>query len=108
ALGTRSDAAAAAAGRQRDEVAGSLQALADMTHHAQEESRAMQAALEQVASIRKAALDNEAISDQVGKTIEALGEGVRSSAEVIEKLAKQSEQIEVVLTVIQGIAEQTN
>jgi methyl-accepting chemotaxis protein len=108
ALGTRSGSAAAAAGRQRDEVAGSLQALADMTHHAQQESRTMQAALEQVASIRKSALDNEAISDQVGKTIEALGDGVQSSATVIEKLAKQSEQIEVVLTVIQGIAEQTN
>lgn len=108
ALATRSDAAAAAAGRQRDEVAGSLQALAEMTHRAQDESRAMQAALEQVESIRKAALDNEAISDQVGKAIEALGLGVQSSAGVIEKLAKQSEQIEVVLTVIQGIAEQTN
>src|SRR5690606_40768363 len=59
-------------------------------------------------STRKAARDNEAISEQVGKTIEALGLGVRNSAGVIEKLAKQSEQIEVVLTVIQGIAEQTN
>lgn len=108
ALGSRSNAAAAAAERQRDEVAGSLQALAQMTSRAQQESEAMQAALEQVASIRKAALDNEAISDQLGKTIEALGEGVQGSADVIEKLAKQSEQIEMVLTVIQGIAEQTN
>lgn len=108
ALSTRSNAAEAAAERQRGEVAGSLQALADMTHRAHEESQAMQAALEQVISIRKAALDNEAISDQVGNTIAALGAGVRSSTEVIEKLAKQSEQIEVVLTVIQGIAEQTN
>src|SRR5690606_6351140 len=102
ALSSRSTAAATAAERQRDEVAGSLQALADMTHRAQEESQAMQAALEQVISIRKAARDNEAISDQVEKTIAALGEGVRSSTEVIEKLAKQSEQIDVVLTVIQG------
>ena len=108
ALATRSDAAAAAAERQRDEVVGSLQALAEMTHRAQEENRAMQTALEQVESIRKAARDNEAISEQVGRTIEALGLGVRNSAGVIEKLAKQSEQIEVVLTVIQGIAEQTN
>lgn len=68
----------------------------------------MQAALKQVISIREAARDNEALSAQVASTIEALGEGVRSSTEVIEKLARQSEQIEVVLTVIQGIAEQTN
>jgi methyl-accepting chemotaxis protein len=108
ALGSRSSAAASAAERQRDEVAGSLQALADMTQRAELESRAMQDALEQVASIRKAALDNEAISGQVGNTIEALGKGVQSSAAVIEQLANQSEQIEVVLTVIQGIAEQTN
>ncbi|WP_312521768.1 methyl-accepting chemotaxis protein, partial [Stutzerimonas nitrititolerans] len=93
ALAARSDAAAAAAERQRDEVAGSLQALAEMTHRAQEENQAMQTALEQVESIRKAACDNEAISEQVGKTIEALGLGVRNSAGVIEKLAKQSEQI---------------
>ena len=108
ALGTRSQAATAAAERQRDEVAGSLQALAEMTQRAEDESRAMQAALEQVISIREAARDNEALSAQVASTIEALGEGVRSSTEVIEKLARQSEQIEVVLTVIQGIAEQTN
>ena len=108
ALGNRSSAAASAAERQRDEVAGSLQALADMTQRAEQECRAMQDALKQVASIRKSALDNEAISSQVGKTIEALGEGVQSSAAVIEQLASQSEQIEVVLTVIQGIAEQTN
>ncbi|WP_371263610.1 methyl-accepting chemotaxis protein [Pseudomonas sp. 10B238] len=107
-LGNRSRSAAAAAERQRDEVARSLQALADMTQHAQNESRAMQTALDQVASIRKAAVDNEAISEQVGRTIEALGSGVQTSASVIEKLAKQSEQIEVVLTVIKGIAEQTN
>ncbi|WP_371916890.1 methyl-accepting chemotaxis protein [Pseudomonas sp. Choline-3u-10] len=107
-LGNRSRSAAAAAERQRDEVARSLQALADMTQHAQNESRAMQTALDQVASIRKSAVDNEAISEQVGRTIEALGSGVQTSASVIEKLAKQSEQIEVVLTVIKGIAEQTN
>lgn len=107
-LGNRSRAAAAAAARQRDEVAGSLQALADMTQRAQDESRAMQTALDQVASIRKAAVDNEAISEQVGRTIEALGSGVQTSASVIEALAHQSEQIEVVLTVIRGIAEQTN
>ena len=61
-----------------------------------------------MASIRKAAVDNEAISEQVGRTIEALGSGVQTSASVIEELADQSEQIEVVLTVIRGIAEQTN
>lgn len=108
ALGIRSNSAAAAAERQRDEVAGSLQALAEMTRRAQSESLAMQLALEQIEAIRKTALDNEAISNQVGKAIETLGEGVRSSTGVIEKLAKQSEQIEVVLTVIQSIAEQTN
>lgn len=108
ALGTRSDSAAAAAERQRNEIAGSLQALGQMTQRAQHENRAMQAALEQVESIRKAALDSEAISVEVGRTIEALGLGVQESATVIEKLARQSEQIEVVLTVIQGVAEQTN
>ncbi len=108
ALGSRSEAAAAAAERQRNEVAGSLQALADMSQRAGHESQTMQQALTQVASIRQAARDNETLADTLGRTIEALGQGVQGSAAVIEQLADQSEQIEMVLTVIQGIAEQTN
>ncbi|WP_409567094.1 methyl-accepting chemotaxis protein [Pseudomonas sp.] len=108
ALGSRSEAAAAAAERQRNEVAGSLQALADMSQRAGYESQTMQQALTQVASIRQAARDNETLADTLGRTIEALGQGVQGSAAVIEQLADQSEQIEMVLTVIQGIAEQTN
>lgn len=108
ALGTRSASAESAAGRQRDEVAGSFEALANMTQRAQDESRAMQAALEQVEAIRKATAQNGTISDQLGKTIETLVAEVESGSTVIERLALQSEQIEVVLTVIQGIAEQTN
>ncbi|WP_043239255.1 methyl-accepting chemotaxis protein [Stutzerimonas azotifigens] len=108
ALGTRSAAAEAAAASQRDNVAGSLEALARMSQRAGEESRAMQAALEQVQAIRRAADDNEELSEQVASTIAALVARVEEGAGVIERLARQSEQIEVVLTVIQGIAEQTN
>jgi methyl-accepting chemotaxis protein len=45
---------------------------------------------------------------KVGSLIEALAGQVETGAQVIERLAQQSEQIEVVLTVIHGIAEQTN
>ena len=107
-LTARSAAAEAATARQRDEVAVSLQALADMAAEAQSESRTMQEALERVVSIRKAAQDNAAIAVQVSSLIEELVTRVQAGSAVIERLARQSEQIEVVLTVIHGIAEQTN
>ncbi|MET1081333.1 MAG: methyl-accepting chemotaxis protein [Pseudomonas sp.] len=107
-LASRSVAAEAAAGRQRDEVAGSLQALAVMAGDAQAESRAMQAALQRVAAIRQAANENAVIAARVGSLIEALVSRVETGSAVIERLARQSEQIEVVLSVIHGIAEQTN
>jgi methyl-accepting chemotaxis protein len=107
-LAQRSAAAEAAAGRQRDEVAGSLQALEEMAAAAQAESQAMHDAQQRVAAIRQAAHENAAIAAKVGSLIEALVARVENGSAVIEKLAKQSEQIEVVLTVIQSIAEQTN
>lgn len=107
-LASRSASAEAAAERQRDEVAGSLQALALMASEAQAESQSMQEALRRVAAIRQSTQDNAAIATRVGAAIEELVRRVESGAAVIERLARQSEQIEVVLTVIHGIAEQTN
>ncbi len=107
-LATRSVAAEAAAERQRDEVAGSLEALAIMAGDAQAESRAMQEALQRVVSIRQDANENAVIATKVGGLIEELVSRVDAGSAVIERLARQSEQIEMVLTVIHGIAEQTN
>ncbi|KNC06790.1 methyl-accepting chemotaxis protein [Pseudomonas sp. RIT-PI-a] len=97
-----------AAQLQRDEVAQSLQDLSQMADEAQAESQAMQSALQQVVEIRQATDDNTRASQQVGGLIEALAGQVQSGSKVIERLAEQSQQIEVVLTVIHGIAEQTN
>ncbi|WP_259104467.1 methyl-accepting chemotaxis protein [Pseudomonas sp. JUb42] len=108
AMSRRNAGADAAAELQRDEVAASLQALAQMADEAQAESHAMQAALKQVVDIRQATDENTRTSNQVGGLIEALAGQVENGAQVIERLAKQSEQIEVVLEVIHGIAEQTN
>ena len=108
AMTLRNAGADAAAQLQRDEVAQSLDALSTMADDAQAESQAMQAALQQVMDIRQATDENTRTSAQVGGLIEALAEQVGAGAKVIERLAQQSEQIEVVLTVIHGIAEQTN
>ena len=108
AMTVRNAGANAAAQRQRDEVAQSLEALSTMADAAQSESHAMQAALKQVLDIRQATDENTRTSAQVGGLIEALAGQVGAGAKVIERLAQQSEQIEVVLTVIHGIAEQTN
>ena len=108
AMTLRNAGADAAAQLQRDEVAQSLHALSTMADAAQAESHAMQAALQQVMDIRQATDENTRTSAQVGGLIEALAVQVGAGAKVIERLAQQSEQIEVVLTVIHGIAEQTN
>ena len=108
AMTLRNAGADAAAQLQRDEVAQSLDALSTMADAAQTESHAMQAALQQVMDIRQATDENTRTSAQVGGLIEALAVQVGAGAKVIERLAQQSEQIEVVLTVIHGIAEQTN
>nr|WP_296249879.1 methyl-accepting chemotaxis protein [Pseudomonas sp. UBA4194] len=107
-MAQRNAGADAAAEMQRDEVAQSLRDLSQMADEAQAESQAMQAALQQVAEIRQATDENTRASEQVGGLIEALAGQVQSGSRVIERLAQQSQQIEVVLTVIHGIAEQTN
>ena len=107
-MAQRNAGADAAARLQRDEVAQSLQDLSQMADEAQAESQAMQSALQQVAEIRQATDENTRASQQVGSLIEALAGQVQDGAKVIERLAMQSQQIEVVLTVIHGIAEQTN
>lgn len=107
-LAQRGAAAESAAARQRDEVAGSLQALERMADEAQAESQAMQEALLRTDSIRLAAHENAAIAQRLSALIEGLVARVADGSAVIERLARQSEQIEVVLTVIQSIAEQTN
>ena len=108
AMSQRNAGADAAAALQRDEVATSLQALEQMADEAQAESQAMQEALRQVIDIKQATDENTRTSNQVGGLIEALAGQVETGAQVIERLARQSEQIEVVLEVIHGIAEQTN
>ncbi|MEE5037472.1 methyl-accepting chemotaxis protein [Pseudomonas alliivorans] len=108
AMSQRNAGADAAAALQRDEVAASLQALAQMADEAQAESQAMQEALRQVIDIKQATDENTRTSNQVGGLIEALAGQVETGSQVIERLAQQSQQIEVVLEVIHGIAEQTN
>ncbi|KPB69308.1 methyl-accepting chemotaxis protein [Pseudomonas cannabina] len=107
-MSERNAGADAAAELQRDEVAASLKALEQMADEAQSESHAMQAALRQVIDIKQATDENTRTSNQVGGLIEALAGQVETGAQVIERLAQQSQQIEVVLEVIHGIAEQTN
>ncbi|MBS7599111.1 methyl-accepting chemotaxis protein [Pseudomonas sp. RC2C2] len=108
AMAQRNAGADAAAELQRDEVAASLRDLSSMADEAQAESQAMQSALQQVVDIRQATDENSRTSTQVAKLIEDLAGQVETGSKVIERLAQQSEQIEVVLTVIHGIAEQTN
>ena len=108
-LGQRSAVAEAATRRQSEEVAASRQALAGVGEEAALQSQLMGDAQQQVGAIRQLAHENAQIAQRVGALIEALVTRVeQGGAVVIERLARQSEQIETVLHVIHGIAEQTN
>lgn len=107
-LGQRSAVAEAATRRQSEEVAASRQALAGVGEEAALQSQLMGDAQQQVGAIRQLAHENAQIAQRVGALIEALVTRVEQGAVVIERLARQSEQIETVLHVIHGIAEQTN
>ena len=106
-LGQRSAVAEAATRRQSEVVAASRQALAGVGEEAALQSQLMGDA-QQVGAIRQLAHENAQIAQRVGALIEALVTRVEQGAVVIERLARQSEQIETVLHVIHGIAEQTN
>lgn len=77
-----SASAEAASVRQRDEVAGSLQALEAMAGDAQAESQAMRDAQQRVLAIRQAAHENAAIANKVGGLIEALVARVENGSAV--------------------------
>ena len=106
-MAQRNAGADAAAALQRDEVAASLRDLSSMAD-AKPRPKAMrcEAALQQVVDIRQAT-DEQPQLDPAGELDREPG---RPSGDGLpgDRAPGQSEQIEVVLTVIHGIAEQTN
>ena len=95
---------------ERQQVAAS-EASASVAYIAQsvaEESESVAETLNNVDQIREETNQNSMISRRVRHDIEALVTDVETTAEVINSLATQSDQIGDVLDMIKSIAEQTN
>lgn len=88
AMAQQNAGADSAAAAQRDEVAESLRALSSMADEAQAESKAMQAALQQVVDIRQATDENSRTSAQVAKLIEALAGQVDTGSKSTSRSAR--------------------
>ena len=80
-------------------------AINEVTYAVQEVAKNAEQASQAAAAADNEAREGDTVVNQAIDQIEALAGQVGEGAKVIERLAQQSEQIEVVLTVIHGIAE---
>lgn len=73
-----------------------------------EVARSAQTSLEEVSSVNQRAIENQQKMNTAVQAINVLKDSLVESSEVINSLSSESEQIREIVTVIQGIAEQTN
>lgn len=94
--------------RQKQEIAHVSQAMAEVTRAIEQESVSIQAALENIDSVKSDSQDSGVIAEQVTQQISMLVDRVDQANQRVMKFDELSMQIGSVLDVIQGIAEQTN
>ncbi|WP_421866344.1 methyl-accepting chemotaxis protein [Motiliproteus sp.] len=94
--------------RQNQQLSQVSQAMAEMAGTVQQVAERIQDNLVHVDRIRQASGEASGISARVKTDIETLVAQVQTASEVVNGVAGQSQQIEVVLDVIKSIAEQTN
>lgn len=94
--------------RQKQEIAHVSQAMAEVTRAIEQESVSIQAALENIDSVKSDSQDSGVIAEQVTQQINMLVNKVEQANQRVMKFDELSVQIGSVLDVIQGIAEQTN
>ena len=102
------DQANQAVDRQHQQLGQVSHAMGEMVSTVQQVAERIQQNLANVDAIREASGDAGKISASVRSDIQTLVEQVRKASEVVNGVAGQSQQIEVVLDVIKSIAEQTN
>ena len=108
AMHTVTDQANQAVDRQHQQLGQVASAMSEMVSTVQQVAERIQENLNNVDSIRQASSEASQISARVRADIEALVAQVRKASTVVNGVAHQSQQIEVVLDVIKSIAEQTN
>jgi methyl-accepting chemotaxis protein len=94
--------------QQQTDTSQVASAMEEMTATVQEVARNAVQASEAAASTDTVAKSGKQVVDEAVNAINSLASEVQSAADVIQELEKDSENIGQVLTVIQGIAEQTN
>ncbi|RDE19945.1 methyl-accepting chemotaxis protein [Motiliproteus coralliicola] len=94
--------------RQNHQLSQVSQAMSEMAGTVQQVAERIQDNLVHVDRIRQASGEASCISARVKTDIETLVGQVQTASEVVNGVAGQSQQIEVVLDVIKSIAEQTN
>ncbi|MEH6650041.1 MAG: methyl-accepting chemotaxis protein [Motiliproteus sp.] len=94
--------------RQRYQLSQVSSAMTEMVGSVQQVAERIQQNLAGVDQIRQASGEASQISTSVRNDIETLVSQVRNAAKVVNGVASQSQQIEVVLEVIKNIAGQTN
>ncbi len=104
----RSQKADQSARHQQQDVEQVRHALEGMHVSLGREGEAVQQALERVRDIARDTQSNEEIGREVARLIGQLVTMVQEASTSVGQLAEQTEQIEVVLDVINGIAAQTN
>lgn len=100
--------ASEATGRQQGAASDASASVAYIAQSVAEESESVAETLRNVDQIREETNQSSMISRRVRHDIEALVTDVEKTAEVINSLATQSDQIGDVLDMIKSIAEQTN
>lgn len=94
--------------RQHQQISQVSHAMGEMADTVQQVAQRIQDNLVHVDRIRQASGEASDISARVKGDIETLVAQVQQASEVVNGVAGQSQQIEVVLDVIKSIAEQTN
>lgn len=94
--------------QQQSDTSQVASAMEEMTATVQEVARNAVHASQAAASTDTVAKSGKLVVDEAVNAINSLASEVQSAADVIQELEKDSENIGQVLTVIQGIAEQTN
>ena len=94
--------------RQKEEIAHVSNAMAEVTRAIEQESISIQAALENIDSVKSDSQDSAVIAQQVTQQIKLLVQKVDDANQRVANFDGLSLQIGSVLDVIQGIAEQTN
>lgn len=104
----RSEQQFSAIAQAKDQLNGVASAVQEMSHSVQEIAGNSESSAQATQRANDQAQQGLHELDSAGKQIEQLVESMNDTVNVVNKLAKDSEEIRSVISVISGIAEQTN